>query len=111
MLQVGSSDDPSTSPDYEIIARDLRQLADEAAAQDPSIKMWVNVLPEYTELICDKAHRAYEMWAWGTHVYVVGSCHSLVFHLTDSVQRVQEYMGAYLGSLQARRQTKLRTVS
>ncbi|KAI0918501.1 hypothetical protein AcW1_009622 [Taiwanofungus camphoratus] len=50
MLQVGSSDDPSISSDYDIIARDLRQLADEAAAQDPPIKI------------------AYEMWAWGTYV-------------------------------------------
>ncbi|PCH35139.1 xylose isomerase-like protein [Wolfiporia cocos MD-104 SS10] len=50
MLQVGSSDDPSTSSDYDVIARDLRQLADEAAAQDPPIQI------------------AYEMWAWGSHV-------------------------------------------
>ncbi|EMD32278.1 hypothetical protein CERSUDRAFT_118976 [Gelatoporia subvermispora B] len=50
MIQVGSSDDPETSGDHEIIARDLRQLADEAAAQDPLIRI------------------AYEMWAWGVHV-------------------------------------------
>ncbi|KDQ58865.1 hypothetical protein JAAARDRAFT_192446 [Jaapia argillacea MUCL 33604] len=50
MLQVGSSNDPSISSDYEIIARDLRQLADEAAAQEPPIRI------------------AYEMWAWGVHV-------------------------------------------
>lgn len=50
MLQVGSTDDPDTSADYDLIARDLRQLADEAAAQDPPIRI------------------AYEMWAWGSHV-------------------------------------------
>ncbi|KAI8974874.1 xylose isomerase-like protein [Trametes punicea] len=50
MLQVGSTPDPSTSSDYDVIARDLRQLADEAAAQDPPICI------------------AYEMWAWGIHV-------------------------------------------
>lgn len=50
MLQVGSSDDPSSSSDYDVIARDLRCLADEAAAQDPPIQI------------------AYEMWAWGCHV-------------------------------------------
>lgn len=50
MLQVGSSDDPSSSSDLEVIARDLRVLADEAAAQHPPIKI------------------AYEMWAWGIHV-------------------------------------------
>ncbi|KAL1948755.1 hypothetical protein VTO73DRAFT_10561 [Trametes versicolor] len=50
LLQVGSTPDPSTSSDYDVIARDLRQLADEAAAQDPPIRI------------------AYEMWAWGVHV-------------------------------------------
>ncbi|KAI0038872.1 xylose isomerase-like protein [Auriscalpium vulgare] len=50
MLQVGSSDDPETSGDLDVIARDLRQLADEAAAVDPPIRI------------------AYEMWAWGVHV-------------------------------------------
>ncbi|KAL7277108.1 hypothetical protein ACG7TL_008953 [Trametes sanguinea] len=50
MLQVGSTPDPSTSSDYDVIARDLRQLADEAAAQDPPIRI------------------AYELWAWGIHV-------------------------------------------
>ncbi|KAI0365792.1 xylose isomerase-like protein [Pilatotrama ljubarskyi] len=50
MLQVGSTPDASTSSDYDVIARDLRQLADEAAAQDPPIRI------------------AYEMWAWGAHV-------------------------------------------
>ncbi|TFY70739.1 hypothetical protein EVG20_g2273 [Dentipellis fragilis] len=50
MLQIGSSDDPSSSPDYDVIARDLRELADDAAKQNPPIKL------------------AYEMWAWGAHV-------------------------------------------
>ncbi|KIJ64360.1 hypothetical protein HYDPIDRAFT_90751 [Hydnomerulius pinastri MD-312] len=50
MMQIGSSDDPSSSPDLDIIARDLRQLADEANAQDPPIRL------------------AYELWAWGAHV-------------------------------------------
>ncbi|EGO28752.1 hypothetical protein SERLADRAFT_459519 [Serpula lacrymans var. lacrymans S7.9] len=49
MLQVGSTDDPSASSDLNVISRDLRQLADEAIAQDPPIKI------------------AYELWAWGTH--------------------------------------------
>ncbi|KZT18672.1 xylose isomerase-like protein [Neolentinus lepideus HHB14362 ss-1] len=50
MLQVGSSNDPDISSDPDIMAKDLRQLADEAAAQDPPIRI------------------AYELWAWGTHV-------------------------------------------
>ncbi|KZT70017.1 xylose isomerase-like protein [Daedalea quercina L-15889] len=50
MLQVGSSDVLKSSSDYSVIARDLRVLADEAAAQDPPIKI------------------AYEMWAWGCYV-------------------------------------------
>ncbi|KAI0628617.1 xylose isomerase-like protein [Trametes polyzona] len=50
MLQVGSTPDASTSSDYDVIARDLRQLADEAANQNPPIRI------------------AYEMWAWGAHV-------------------------------------------
>lgn len=41
MLQVGSSDDPSSSSDYGVIARDLRALADEAAERVPPIKMCV----------------------------------------------------------------------
>ncbi|KAI5116276.1 hypothetical protein M0805_009233 [Coniferiporia weirii] len=50
MLQVGSSDDPEISSDFEIMVDNLRALADEANAQDPPIRI------------------AYEMWAWGTHV-------------------------------------------
>ncbi|KAH7924994.1 xylose isomerase-like protein [Leucogyrophana mollusca] len=50
ILQVGSSDDPSSSPDLDVIARDLRQLADEADSQSPPIKI------------------AYELWAWAAHV-------------------------------------------
>ncbi|KAH8110074.1 xylose isomerase-like protein [Phellopilus nigrolimitatus] len=50
MLQVGSSDDPSISSDFGVIARNLQALADEAGAQDPPVRI------------------AYEMWAWGTHV-------------------------------------------
>ncbi|CDO71054.1 hypothetical protein BN946_scf184844.g58 [Trametes cinnabarina] len=50
MLQVGSTPDESTSSDYDVIARDLRQLADEAAVQKPPIRI------------------AYELWAWGAHV-------------------------------------------
>ena len=41
MLQVGSTPDASTSGDYDVIARDLRELADEAAAQVPPIRMYV----------------------------------------------------------------------
>ena len=43
MLQVGSSDDPDSSSDFEIIAKDLRRLADLAAQQDPPIQMSVNL--------------------------------------------------------------------
>lgn len=50
MLQVGSSDDDSSSGDFDVIAGDLRDLADLAARQDPPIRI------------------AYEMWAWGVHV-------------------------------------------
>lgn len=39
MLQVGSTNDPSTSGDYDIIVKDLRELADEAAKQNPPIRM------------------------------------------------------------------------
>ncbi|RPD60257.1 xylose isomerase-like protein [Lentinus tigrinus ALCF2SS1-7] len=50
MLQVGSTPDESSSSDYDVIAGDLRKLADEAAAQDPPIRI------------------AYELWAWGAYV-------------------------------------------
>ena len=40
MLQVGSSDDSSSSSDYNVIAGDLRALADEAAQCDPPIRMY-----------------------------------------------------------------------
>lgn len=39
MLQVGSSDDPSTSPDFDVMASNLRQLADAAQAECPPIRM------------------------------------------------------------------------
>lgn len=39
MLQVGSTNDPSTSGDYNLIADHLRELADEAAQQNPPIRM------------------------------------------------------------------------
>ncbi|EPQ51701.1 xylose isomerase-like protein [Gloeophyllum trabeum ATCC 11539] len=52
MLQVGSSNAPADdiSDSYDDMARDLRALADEAATQDPPIRI------------------AYELWAWGTYV-------------------------------------------
>ncbi|KAL5498900.1 hypothetical protein ACEPAH_1418 [Sanghuangporus vaninii] len=50
MLQVGSSDDPSISNNFDLMAKNLQDLATEAAAQDPPIRI------------------AYEMWCWGTHV-------------------------------------------
>ncbi|KAI0821836.1 xylose isomerase-like protein [Trametes gibbosa] len=50
MLQVSSTPDPLTSNDYDVIARDLRILADEAAILEPPIRI------------------AYEMCAWGAHV-------------------------------------------
>ncbi|EJC99142.1 xylose isomerase-like protein [Fomitiporia mediterranea MF3/22] len=49
-LQVGSSNDPSISSDYDLMAKNLQALAEEAAVQDPPILI------------------AYEMWAWGIHV-------------------------------------------
>lgn len=50
LLQVGSSDDPASSPDLDVIVRDFQELADLAAEQDPPISI------------------AYENWAWGVHV-------------------------------------------
>ena len=50
MLQVGSTDNPSSSDDYEVIARDLRELCDVAAAKEPPCRI------------------AYEPWCWGAHV-------------------------------------------
>jgi len=50
MLQVGSSNDPDITSDFDIMARDLQALAVEAASQNPPIRI------------------AYEMWAWGTYV-------------------------------------------
>ncbi|GJE85429.1 xylose isomerase-like protein [Phanerochaete sordida] len=50
MLQVGSSDDADSSGEFDVIAGDLRELADLAAIEDPPIRI------------------AYEMWAWGVHV-------------------------------------------
>ena len=51
MLQVGSTPDESTSSDYDVIARDLRQLADEAAAQDPPIRMYVHDIGKWIGLL------------------------------------------------------------
>ncbi|PSS37459.1 hypothetical protein PHLCEN_2v666 [Hermanssonia centrifuga] len=39
MLQVGSSIDPTSSGDFDIIASNFQQLADKAAAQIPPIRM------------------------------------------------------------------------
>lgn len=50
MLQVGSTDNPSTSGDKELIASDLADLCDLAAAQGPPCKI------------------AYEPWCWGAHI-------------------------------------------
>lgn len=41
MLQVGSSNDPNITSDFDVMARDLRALAAEGAAQNPPIRMWV----------------------------------------------------------------------
>ncbi|KAF8510126.1 hypothetical protein BU17DRAFT_77745 [Hysterangium stoloniferum] len=49
LFQKWSNNDDSITNSFEIIADDLRQLADEAAKQDPPIFI------------------AYEMWSWGTH--------------------------------------------
>ena len=46
MLQVGSTPDESTSSDYDVIANDLRQLADQAAAQEPPVRMYERSLLE-----------------------------------------------------------------
>jgi sugar phosphate isomerase/epimerase len=50
MLQVGSTDNRSTSGDKELIAGDLADLCDLAAAQDAPCKI------------------AYEPWCWGAHI-------------------------------------------
>jgi sugar phosphate isomerase/epimerase len=50
MLQVGSTDNPKTSGDWDIIAADLASLSDLAATKDPPCKI------------------AYEPWCWGVHV-------------------------------------------
>lgn len=42
MLQVGSSDDPASSSDRNIIAQDLCLLADEAAKERPPIRMYAS---------------------------------------------------------------------
>lgn len=39
MLQVGSSDDSSISSDFNVMADNLRQLADLAQAENPPIRM------------------------------------------------------------------------
>ena len=48
MLQVGSNPDTSSSNDYDVIAEDLRKLADEVAAQDPPIRMYASHFPVVT---------------------------------------------------------------
>jgi sugar phosphate isomerase/epimerase len=50
MLQVGSTDNPNTSGDYDIIASDLASLCDLAASKSPPCKI------------------AYEPWCWGVHI-------------------------------------------
>jgi len=50
MLQVGSTDNPKTSGDYDVIAEDLAELCDLAASKSPSCEI------------------AYEPWCWGAHV-------------------------------------------
>lgn len=69
MLQVGSTPDASTSSDYDVIARDLRQLADEAAAQHPPIRVYASPAPSFVSVERRLlAPSAYELWAWGAHV-------------------------------------------
>lgn len=48
MLQVGSNDDRSTSSDYAVIAKDLRELSDLAKKYNVRV--------------------AYENWCWGAHI-------------------------------------------
>jgi sugar phosphate isomerase/epimerase len=50
MLQVGSTDNPNTSGDYDVIAKDLAALCDLAVSKKPPCKI------------------AYEPWCWGAHV-------------------------------------------
>jgi len=50
MLQVGSTDNPNTSDDYDVIAEDLAELCDLAASKSPPCEI------------------AYEPWCWGAHV-------------------------------------------
>ncbi len=76
MLQVGSTPDESSSNDYDVIAGDLRKLADEAAAQDPPIRMYETHVPLCLRSDADvDTPSAYELWAWGAHVYVTDMIH------------------------------------
>jgi sugar phosphate isomerase/epimerase len=50
MLQVGSTDNPKTSNNYDVIANDLSELCDLAASKSPSCSI------------------AYEPWCWGAHI-------------------------------------------
>lgn len=58
MLQVGSTDDRSTSPDFNVIADDLRALSH--LAQTYRVKV------------------AYEPWCWGAHVNTWRHCYDIM---------------------------------
>ena len=71
MLQLGSSDDPHISHDFDLMVINLQTLADAAAKQRPPISMYVynNSLSLRKAVLSTlMALRAYEMWAWGTYV-------------------------------------------
>lgn len=54
MLQVGASDDPASSSDFDVIARDLRDLSDLAAKQDPPIQLYVSSFLRHCTLTTDR---------------------------------------------------------
>ena len=76
MLQVGSNPDNSSSSDHDVIAEDLRKLADEAAAQDPPIRMYASHFSVHGGVLTS-LRSAYELWAWIAYVYVTDITHRL----------------------------------
>ncbi|CCG83214.1 putative 3-dehydroshikimate dehydratase [Taphrina deformans PYCC 5710] len=58
MLQVGSNDDKSTSSDFNVIAKDLRELSDLAKTYGVRV--------------------AYEPWCWGAHVNTWKHCYDVM---------------------------------
>lgn len=44
MLQVGSTDDAATTSDPDLLAADLRRLADAAAQENPPVRMCAHLI-------------------------------------------------------------------